>query len=392
MILGLFGKPGGGKGYEACVYHIMEALKRGRKVITNMPLDVDRWAAIDPLWRDLIELRFEPLSERPRDPRNSGVHRVFGHPDDYVSDWRDSEGRGPFFVVDECANVLPRGKTPRDLVEWYEMHRHTNADVLLMAQTPGRITTDVSELMAVCYFCQKAAAWGSMNHYIRKVKDGVRGDVVNTGVRKYEKKYFGLWKSHTKGVSVEELGASDIVPIWKRWPFVGAAVLLPIAIVLIVMTPAPWKVKTKPPAEHEQAVAKAREAAIAQARAASTPAASRVAAAPASAASSPVKVVSSGAQSLSDRGASGGDPYSGYGLHLYGCVSAQGRSLCMFAVSQNGQVVARLTGDDLRQAGYTIDAKASCFARLTFESVSRQVVCDAPTQGVNMPGPEAKKA
>ncbi|KAB0584229.1 hypothetical protein F7Q92_04590 [Ideonella dechloratans] len=379
MILGMFGRPGGGKGYEACVYHIMEALKRGRKVITNMPLDVDRWAAIEPAWRDLIEVRDKPLTERQPDTRYTGIHRVFGHVDDYATDWRDAEGRGPFFVIDEAANVMGRGRTPRSVVEWFEMHRHTNSDVMVMTQTTGRLTPDIAELIQTCYFCQKASSFGSMSKYIRKVKDGIKGDVVNTTVRTYEKKYFGLWRSHTQGVAVAEVAASDIVPIWRRWPVVGAAVMLPLGIASLFFIRMPWQAHVKQarsvPAVHAEAASAARASAIAAARA------SLPASVPASA---PASVVAPGVQTLAARGKVGADPFAGYGLHMYGCVSAGARSLCMYAVSQNGQVVSRLTGADLEKAGYTLEVQMACLTKLTWQDVERRAVCDAPTQSVQI--------
>lgn len=381
MILGMFGRPGGGKGYEACVYHIMEALKRGRKVITNMPLDVDRWAAIEPSWRDLIEVRDKPLTERQPDPRYTGIHRVFGHVDDYASDWRDSEGRGPFFVIDEAANVLGRSRTPRAVVEWFEMHRHTNCDVMVMTQTTGRLTPDIAELIQTCYFCQKASSFGSMGRYIRKVKDGIKGDVVNTTVRTYEKKYFGLWRSHTQGVAVAELAASDIVPFWRRWPVVGAAVMLPLGMLALAFVGAPWKA---PKPDHVSASSSVHSPALVP----SSPAfaAPVHVASPASSPASavPVSVVAAGPQSLAARGKPGSDPFAGYGIHMYGCVSSGKRTLCMYAVSQNGQVVSRLTGADLEKAGYTLDVQMACLTKLVFEDVERRAVCDAPTQTVQI--------
>ncbi len=56
----LEGIPGSGKSYEAVAYHVLPALRSGRKVITNLPLNIDAFAAIDPAWRDLIEIRTRP--------------------------------------------------------------------------------------------------------------------------------------------------------------------------------------------------------------------------------------------------------------------------------------------------------------------------------------------
>ena len=64
MINGLEGIPGSGKSYEACVFQVLAALKEGRKVITNLPLVVDAYAAIDPSYRALIELRHGPAPVR----------------------------------------------------------------------------------------------------------------------------------------------------------------------------------------------------------------------------------------------------------------------------------------------------------------------------------------
>ncbi|OXC99408.1 assembly protein, partial [Vibrio parahaemolyticus] len=41
MIYAIAGRPGGGKTYEAVAYHIIPAIKDGRKVITNITLNID---------------------------------------------------------------------------------------------------------------------------------------------------------------------------------------------------------------------------------------------------------------------------------------------------------------------------------------------------------------
>ena len=60
MINGLEGIPGSGKSYEATVYHVLAALQTGRLVITNLPLNVEVFAAIDPSYRSLIQIRRRP--------------------------------------------------------------------------------------------------------------------------------------------------------------------------------------------------------------------------------------------------------------------------------------------------------------------------------------------
>jgi len=61
MIDLLEGIPGSGKSYEAVVYHVLPALKNGRKVVTNLPLNVDAFAKLDARYRDLLDIRKAPL-------------------------------------------------------------------------------------------------------------------------------------------------------------------------------------------------------------------------------------------------------------------------------------------------------------------------------------------
>ncbi|MHA6613038.1 zonular occludens toxin domain-containing protein [Photobacterium damselae] len=41
MINLIMGRPGGGKSYEAVVYHVLPAIQSGRMVITNLPINLD---------------------------------------------------------------------------------------------------------------------------------------------------------------------------------------------------------------------------------------------------------------------------------------------------------------------------------------------------------------
>ncbi len=65
MINILIGPPGGGKSYEAVVHHVLPALANGRKVITNLPLQMNRIAAIDASFVPLIEIRMKTLASKP---------------------------------------------------------------------------------------------------------------------------------------------------------------------------------------------------------------------------------------------------------------------------------------------------------------------------------------
>lgn len=113
----LLGKSGSGKSYEACVYHILPALKAGRKVITNLPLNIEAWESLDQEFLGLIELRkkpqpirgtWEPMREegayhvRPEQfwRERQKMDRVFSNVWDFYDDWRHPQNRpGALFVI-----------------------------------------------------------------------------------------------------------------------------------------------------------------------------------------------------------------------------------------------------------------------------------------------------
>lgn len=228
MINLLLGQPGGGKSYESVAFHVIPAVvEQRRKVITNLPLRLDMWEVFFPGSTKLIEIRGNYQFE-------GKLYHPFSRLEDFGDSWRGENEIGPLYIIDECHKSLPRTGTPVSIEEWFAEHRHEGADVLLITQSYGKINQAIRDAVQVVYRCKKATAFGSNDRYIRKVQDGLRGEVVNTQVREYESKYFPLYRSHTKSNgAVLEAMANDIVPLWKRWPFKGAALC---AIIVVCMT------------------------------------------------------------------------------------------------------------------------------------------------------------
>lgn len=215
MLALLLGPPGGGKSYEATVFHVLPAIESGRKVITNLPLNIAEFVKIEPRAAALIELRTRS--------RQEGAP-VFSVPADYGDDWRDPEsGRGPLYVIDECHKAIPRRglqRTPdqRAVDEWYAEHRHEGADVLLITQSYGKISKDVVDQIQVTYRVKKMTAFGDSSKYLRKVQDGVRGDVLSTSERVYQERFFPLYKSHTRSAAaVIESDQHRLTPAHVKW-------------------------------------------------------------------------------------------------------------------------------------------------------------------------------
>jgi zona occludens toxin len=390
MINGIEGIPGSGKSYEAVAYHVLPALEAGRKVITNLPLVVEMFAAINPDYRKLLELRkrAQPIrgtwdASRMDENGNGNAFDLFedGHVEvpgsaakpftgvwDYFTVWKHPEtGHGPLFVIDEAHVPLPRVSADSQVREWFALHRHFNVDVLLMSQRFRKIHPDISELTAILVRCRKADILGRKDSYIRKVHSGYPGAVISTEERPYKEQYFPLYKSHTQGNSVAEASASDVKPFsvkFKRFTYAWWVVTV-VAIAYVFWPSGDDKAKPKP----------ARRPPVV-----SSPVVPVVHKPEASGAAQRLQVVEASAPVELDEV----DPehFAGKGVHLTGVIAAGGREVYTFVVSSSGRQIMTLVGADLERAGYTFKPLGYCAGVLTFRAKSRPVTCDGPSLAV----------
>lgn len=219
----IVGRPGSGKSYEAVAFHVIPALKEGRRIVTNLPLSIEHFSNVfGPEIVDLIEIVKDGFS------KDSGVVRAFSLPEHFTGEeWRNESGQGPLFIIDECHFQYPRSardkKSSSDLVaclEYFSMHRHYGHDILLMTQSLGKLNKDLRDMIQVQYLVSKHTAAGSDKTYTQKVLDsaGSRPTCLSQKVRVYDSSFFPFYKSHTlSDTSVNEAKASDIVPLWRRW-------------------------------------------------------------------------------------------------------------------------------------------------------------------------------
>lgn len=210
MIVLIEGTPGSGKSYEATVYHALRGLRRGRKVITNLPLNPAAFAEIDPEFEDLIEMREDPDPDTP----------IFSLIEHYQSSWigHDTEtGKEikPLYIIDECHRCLGQDIVDRQVADWFAMHRHQGVDIVLMTQNHSDVARTITNRVDHMIQVENLKRKGMTKLYMRRVYSdcGFRSRLEGQSTRIYSQQYFALYNSYTQGGSGLELGSSDI----RKW-------------------------------------------------------------------------------------------------------------------------------------------------------------------------------
>lgn len=213
MITLITGTPGSGKSYEAVAHHILPALNSGRKVITNLPFNINYYMKINPSFDRNLFVLIQPT------PDNLVP---FSTPADFDDEWKDKNGVGPLYVVDEAHMAFPRGDKDKKMLEYFTMHRHTGADILLITQQLNQLRREISGLIELSYVLKKNTVLGSSKSYRKQTRDGTKGAVISTAIHRYDPKIFKFYQSYTLGGQAE--AAQKAKPIWFRWPFIAAAI------------------------------------------------------------------------------------------------------------------------------------------------------------------------
>ena len=228
MISALLGRPGSGKSYEA-VRWVREELKKGRVVITTLPLVVEAeyWA---PYIADKQLLVF---------PYRGEEGGVYGAEPAHWDEWREPQHQreidgvltGPLVVLDECVFIWSE-LGPKDNVnnpKWAHVeqviatHRHSAIDFLWVAQThlqmPTEVKKQVEEWIELTNLAKvgvkKGYSWASFTRWYppRERVDG--------GMRIYSKEIFELYDTHALGAAAGSRGGErkrffSQRPMWTR--------------------------------------------------------------------------------------------------------------------------------------------------------------------------------
>lgn len=358
MINLILGAPGSGKSYEAVAYHILPALNSGRAVVTNLPLNISSLKIVIPNVESLITIKESTL----KNPR------PFSTLEDFDSTFKDdSTGQGCLYVIDECHIPFPRGSTLLKVEEWFSLHRHLGVDVLLITQSYGKVSKSIIDLLQIVYRVRKNTALGSSTSYVRKVQDGIRGEVVNTSIRKYNPIYFNYYKSHTLSNSdISESGASDLKPIWHHWSFKLGFIMILFVLYWVSTHKISFFGSAAPPLiKTDSSPPQLVQAPTLQPLPVSKP-------------------ISPSSQPQSTIIEPVNHPYSAVSLSIQGFVQRGKEKLYYVNASFNAQPAFYLTSDDLVAAGYQFKGISECLARLDFETFHAWLTCDSAKVGVQV--------
>lgn len=363
MINLLVGTQGSGKSYEAVVHHIIAAIERGRKVITNMPLNIEHFRAVYGDEKANLITVIQPTAQ------NTVPFKTIN---DFGDKWRMTGDNpiGPLYVIDECHKSFPLGEVNKEVEQWFGENRHELADVLLITQSYGKIWKSLRDAIHIVYRVRKNIALGSSSSYVRKVQDGIRGEIVNQSIRSYEPKYFPFYKSHTKSdSSAKEATANDIKPIWFNWTFLIGIPLVLFGLYRLVANPLPFSSNSKPLIKEIHKVSPVVQVPIVQPANNQEPQQMQF------------KV-------KDDDKIAASHPYYKLQMHIGGYIESADKTRYLYNIqlSQNGQLVSTITDKDLTFAGYTVEAKGACLFKIKFNNFYDYVSCDLPQTDVSPTG------
>lgn len=367
MIFMIQGRPRSGKSYEAVRYHIIPAIKKGRKVITNLPLNIAYFKKV--FGDDVVDL-IEIVSFNYDDFESNSLSYPFSKPSDYEDSWRDAEGKGPLYVIDECHFSLPKGGTPKPVKKFYTMHGHYGIDILLMTQHLNQVDTDIRNLIELTHRCIKNTYLGNEKTYTKKVIEGHRGKAVNViSDRPYDKEFFRFYKSHTQSKNaVSEANASDIKSMRDHWTRKWSIVLCVFSLIPLALFLNQMFGSDEPDVSSKQAVS------------------TRTVEVRGGKVSSPGELASS--TPASSKKSSEGfsrkppypHPYHKVDLHVAGfSESGNVKNLVKkyyFTASKSGLKLFQIDMNDLYRAGYTVNVLSDCLVYVAYYDYEDYLTCD----------------
>lgn len=222
MIVFHEGLPRAGKTWEAMMYMALPALKKGRHVTTNVKgVSFGKIAELLEMDQDTIEAL---ITICPWDS-SKNIH-AYAKNDGLV-------------ILDEVQDFFPPNcKLDADQTEFITQHGQRGIDIVLCGQSYRNVHVFWRDRIQRLIYFKKLSALGSESRYqwqMQEKSGPTSWAKMGTGVRSYERKYFGVYKSHTDGTTNTGNLQDERAVIWNR-----PAVRYGIPLVLAIGLGAAW--------------------------------------------------------------------------------------------------------------------------------------------------------
>lgn len=204
MIVFHEGLPGAGKSYETCVEHIIPALFKGRKVFAYIEgLNHEKFSEVTLIPEKMVK---DYLIQITREQ----VPEIYKHVE------KDS-----LVVIDELQNFWPaqRQKPDDEIMRFVTEHRHQGLDIICMGQDLRDCHSLWKRRVEQKVVFTKLTAVGRDNSYkwmVYRALSGENFQKISSGIKNYDKKYFGLYASYEEGAKNTKTYADKRAVIWNN--------------------------------------------------------------------------------------------------------------------------------------------------------------------------------
>lgn len=208
------GLPGAGKSYEACAFHIIPALKAGRRVVTNIEgINHSKFAELTDIPEPFIKQNLICID-----------HQDISDTEEKYAEQKRSllelSGNDSLIVIDEIQDMFPsqRQKLETEWSRYIGSHRHDGNDIILMGQSIKDTHTFWRRRVQRKIVFTKQTALGKDSSYLWQAYEATTPEVfkkVASGSRKYDSKYFGLYETVTASTTNTNLYADKRTVIWN---------------------------------------------------------------------------------------------------------------------------------------------------------------------------------
>lgn len=218
------GLPGSGKSYNVVAHVILPALQKGRRVVTNIPLNRDAIRKVTPKG-EIVEFPMDAIATNP----------------DAIEDYCTN---GSVVVLDEVWRLFPAGMKTHQVPETFKSllaeHRHrANAagdsmQIVLVTQDTAQIANFARVLVEITFHHNKLTAVGASNRFrVSSYRGCVSGAqppesrLIRSTLGRYRPEIYGLYQSQTMSDATGHANEKTVdqrATIWRRpMVWVGAA-------------------------------------------------------------------------------------------------------------------------------------------------------------------------